>query len=53
MYLLKLDRLSRQDSMLIFHTLARIGYKGLIIVSPAQPLPALAIFRMQRKKLTL
>jgi len=38
MNLIKLDKLPGQDSMLIFHVLARIGYEGLVIVSPAQPL---------------
>ncbi|MEO0205647.1 MAG: biotin/lipoate A/B protein ligase family protein [candidate division WOR-3 bacterium] len=53
MYLLKLDRLSGQDSMLIFHTLARIGYEGLIIVSPAQPLASVGYFQDAEKEIDL
>jgi hypothetical protein len=37
MNLIKLDKLPGQDSMLIFHVLARIGYEGLVIVSPSKP----------------
>lgn len=53
MYLLKLDKLPGQDSMLIFHTLARIGYEGLIIVSPAQPLASVGYFQDAQKEIDL
>jgi len=45
MYLLNLDKLPGQDSMLIFHALARIGYEGLVLVSPAQPLASVGYFQ--------
>jgi len=53
MYLLNLDRLQGQDSMLIFHALARIGYEGLVIVSPAQPLASIGYFQDAEKELDL
>ena len=45
MNVLNLDKLPGQDSMLIFHALARMGYEGLIIVSPAQPLVSVGYFQ--------
>lgn len=45
MYLMKLDKLPGQDSMLIFHALARLGYEGLIIVSPSMPLASVGYFQ--------
>ncbi len=53
MYLLKLDKLPGQDSMLIFHTLARLGFEGLIIVSPAQPLASVGYFQDTEKEVDL
>jgi lipoate-protein ligase A len=53
MYLLNLDRLPGQDSMLIFHALARIGYEGLIIVSPTQPLASVGYFQDTDKEIDL
>lgn len=53
MYLLNLDKLPGQDSMLIFHALARIGYEGLVIVSPAQPLASIGYFQDAEKELDL
>lgn len=53
MYLLKLDKLPGQDSMLLFHTLARLGYEGLIIVSPAQPLVSVGYFQDSEKEVDL
>jgi lipoate-protein ligase A len=53
MYLLKLDRLPGQDSMLIFHTLARIGYEGLVIVSPSSPLASVGYFQDSKKEIDL
>jgi len=45
MNLIKLDQLPGQESMLIFHTLARIGYEGLVVVSPGQPLASIGYFQ--------
>ena len=53
MNLIKLDKLGGQDSMLIFHTLARIGYEGLVIVSPAQPLASVGYFQDAKKEIDL
>ena len=53
MNLIKLDKLPGQDSMLIFHTLARIGYEGLVIVSPAQPLASVGYFQDAEKEIDL
>jgi len=52
-YLLRLDKLPGQDSMLLFHTLARLGYEGLIIVSPAQPLVSVGYFQDAEKEVDL
>jgi lipoate-protein ligase A len=51
--LIKLDKLPGQDSMLIFHVLARIGYEGLVIVSPAQPLASVGYFQDAEKEIDL
>jgi len=53
MNLIKLDKLSGQDSMLIFHTLARIGYEGLVIVSPEIPLASIGYFQDAKKEIDL
>jgi lipoate-protein ligase A len=53
MHLIKLDKLPGQDSMLIFHTLARIGYEGLVIVSPKQPLASVGYFQDAEKEIDL
>jgi len=53
MNLIKLDKLSGQDSMLIFHILARIGYEGLVIVSPAQPLASVGYFQDAAREIDL
>ena len=53
MYLLNLDRLPGQDSMLIFHALARLGYEGLVIVSPSQPLASIGYFQDAEKEIDL
>ena len=39
--------------MLIFHALARMGYEGLIIVSPAQPLVSVGYFQDTGKEVDL
>lgn len=53
MNLIKLDKLPGQDSMLIFHMLARIGYEGLVIVSPAQPLASVGYFQDAKQEIDL
>ncbi|UCG92666.1 MAG: lipoate--protein ligase family protein, partial [candidate division WOR-3 bacterium] len=53
MNLIKLDKLPGQDSMLIFHTLARLGYEGLVIVSPSQPLASVGYFQDAAKEIDL
>jgi len=53
MNLIKLDKLPGQDSMLIFHVLARIGYQGLIIVSPKERLASVGYFQDVQKEIDL
>ena len=53
MNLINLDKLPGQDSMLIFHTLARLGYEGLVIVSPEQPLASIGYFQDAAKEIDL
>lgn len=53
MNVLNLDKLPGQESMIIFHALARIGYEGLIIVSPAQPLASVGYFQDAEKEIDL
>ena len=53
MNLIKLDKLPGQDSMLIFHALARIGYEGLVIVSPKEPLASIGYFQDAQKEIDL
>ncbi len=53
MNLLNLDKLPGQDSMLIFHALARMGYEGLVVVSPAQPLVSVGYFQDTEKEVDL
>lgn len=53
MNLIKLDKLPGQDSMLIFHTLARLGYEGLVIASPSQPLASVGYFQDVAKEIDL
>ncbi|MGB7054104.1 MAG: biotin/lipoate A/B protein ligase family protein [bacterium] len=53
MNLLNLDKLPGQDSMLIFHALARLGYEGLVIVSPNQPLASIGYFQDAEKEIDL
>lgn len=53
MNLIKLDHLPGQDSMIIFHALARIGYEGLVIVSPESPLASIGYFQDAHKEIDL
>ena len=39
--------------MLIFHALARLGYEGLVIVSPGQPLASIGYFQDAEKEIDL
>lgn len=39
--------------MLIFHVLARIGYEGLVIVSPGRPLASVGYFQDAKKEIDL
>jgi lipoate-protein ligase A len=45
MYVFDLGKLPGQQSMLIFHTLARMGIEALIIVSPKIPLVSIGYFQ--------
>ena len=49
MNLLKLKYLPGQGSMLLFHALARMGFQGLIIVSPKDPLASVGYFEDARE----
>jgi lipoate-protein ligase A len=53
MNLIKLDKLPGQDSMLIFHVLARLGFEGLVIVSPSRPLASIGYFQDAEKEIDL
>jgi lipoate-protein ligase A len=45
MYLFDLGKLPGQQSMLIFHALARMGIEALVIVSPKTPLVSIGYFQ--------
>jgi lipoate-protein ligase A len=45
MYLFDLGKLPGQQSMLIFHALARMGIEALVIVSPTTPLVSIGYFQ--------
>jgi lipoate-protein ligase A len=53
MYLFDLGKLPGQQSMLIFHALARMGVEGLIIVSPQSPLASIGYFQDTEKEIDL
>ncbi len=53
MYLFDLGRLPGQQSMLIFHALARMGIEGLVIVSPKNPLASIGYFQDAEKEIDL
>ena len=53
MKLLKIDHLPSQQSMLIFHALARIGFEGLVIVSPEIPLVSIGYFQDAEKEIDI
>jgi len=45
MYVLNLGKLPGQQSMLVFHALARMGFEGLVLVSPKVPLASIGYFQ--------
>jgi lipoate-protein ligase A len=45
MYLLNLGKIPGQQSMLVFHALARLGFEGLVLVSPKVPLVSVGYFQ--------
>lgn len=51
--LLQLENLPGQQSMLIFHALARMGFEGLVIVSPQNPLVSVGYFQDTAKEIDL
>jgi len=51
--LLNLGNLPGQQSMLVFHALARMGFEGLIIVSPKIPLASIGYFQDATKEIDL
>jgi lipoate-protein ligase A len=53
MYLFDLGRLPGQQSMLIFHTLARMGIEALVIVSPETPLASIGYFQDAQQEVDL
>ena len=53
MKLLNLSHLPSQQSMLIFHALARIGFEGLVITSPEIPLASIGYFQDAEKEIDI
>jgi lipoate-protein ligase A len=53
MLLFDLGRLPGQQSMLIFHALARMGVEALVIVSPQSPLVSIGYFQDAEKEVDL
>ena len=53
MYLFDLGNLPGQQSMLIFHALARMGIEALIIVSPQSPLVSIGYFQDAEKEVDI
>jgi len=51
--LLKLENLPGQQSMLVFHALARLGFEGLVVVSPEIPLASIGYFQDAEKEVDL
>jgi len=50
---LKLEYMQGQQSMLVFHALARLGFEGLVIVSPDVPLVSVGYFQDAAKEIDL
>lgn len=53
MQVLNIGKLPDQQSMLIFHALARMGYEGLVVVSPKNPLASVGYFQDTKKEIDL
>jgi lipoate-protein ligase A len=53
MYLFDLGKLPGQQSMLIFHALARMGTEALVIVSPKTPLVSIGYFQNAAQEVDL
>lgn len=53
MYLLDVGKLPGQQSMLIFHALARMGVEALVIVSPENPLVSIGYFQDAGREIDL
>jgi len=51
--LLKLEHMPDQQSMLVFHALARLGFEGLVVVSPKIPLASIGYFQDAKKEIDL
>ena len=51
--ILNLGHMEGQQSMLVFHALARIGFEGLVIVSPKTPLASIGYFQDASKEVDL
>jgi len=53
MYLFNVGRLPGQQSMLVFHALARMGVEALVIASPKSPLASIGYFQDAEKEIDL
>lgn len=53
MQVLNLGKLPGQQSMLGFHVLARLGFEGLVVVSPQIPLASVGYFQDAEKEIDL
>jgi len=53
MKILKLEKLPGQQSMLVFHALARMGFEGMVIVSPKIPLASVGYFQDAAKEVDI
>jgi len=53
MYLFDLGHLPGHQSMLVFHTLARMGIEALVLVSPESPLGSVGYFQDTQKEVDL
>ena len=51
--LLNLEHVPDQQSMLVFHALARLGFEGLVVVSPKIPLVSIGYFQDAAKEVDL
>ena len=53
MFLFDLGKLPGQQSMLIFHTIARMGIEALVVVSPKTPLASIGYFQDAEQEVDL